>query len=118
MRTVRSADASAVESGGRKIEWTEPRLRILQGIGEELARTRPFAGLTIGICLHIEPKTAVLCKTLMRGGAQIALTGSPGTTQDDVAAPLSDLGVHVYGRQSDGRPDHLENISQVLRHVP
>ena len=37
-----------------------------------------FAGLTIGICLHIEPKTAVLCGVFQAGGADVVITGSPG----------------------------------------
>ncbi|MFH9001947.1 adenosylhomocysteinase [Streptomyces afghaniensis] len=73
-----------------------------------------FAGRRIGICLHIEPKTAVLVSFLARVGAQVTLTGSPGTTQEDTADALRAAGVTVIGHRSDDLDQHRANIAQVL----
>ena len=107
-----------VEQGLRKIAWAESRLLLLRRLREQFTATRPFSGLSIGICLHIEPKTAVLCGVLRAGGAEIAITGSPGTTQDDVAAALRTTGINVFGNRKDAGAQHMENIRQVLRHKP
>jgi adenosylhomocysteinase len=104
--------------GRARIAWIERQMRMLAGLREELARSRPFVGRTIGICLHIEPKTAVLCRVLRAGGAELAITGSPGTTQDDVADALSGEGDLVYGRRSDGAAEHARNVEGVLDRKP
>ena len=112
-----STDA-LVEQGLQKIRWAELHMRLLQRLREQFRQQQPFVGLTIGMCLHVEPKTAVLCYILQAGGANVVITGSPGTTKDDVAAALRSTGIIVYGQQDDGSAIHLEHIGQVLRHQP
>ena len=111
-------DHRLVEQGLRKIFWAERHLRLLGQLREQFAATNPFSGLTIGICLHVEPKTAVLCGILQAGGATVVITGSPGTTQDDVAAALRTTGATVFGSRKDDGGRHLENVRQVLRCEP
>lgn len=77
-----------------------------------------FTGRRIGICLHIEPKTAVLVSHLAQAGAHVTLTGSPGTTQEATAAALRDAGVHVIGHRSDSLEQHRDNIARVLDSEP
>ncbi|HEX3272930.1 MAG TPA: adenosylhomocysteinase, partial [Ktedonobacterales bacterium] len=101
-----------VEMGWRKIWWAERHMRLLKRLREEFERTQPFAGMTIGMCIHVEPKTAVLCNVLRAGGAKLVITGSPGTTKDDVAAALRSIGVTVLGRESESSAEHLENIRE------
>jgi adenosylhomocysteinase len=91
---------------------------VLTALGAQLAEERPFAGKAIGICLHIEPKTAAMCEVLLTGGASLVLTGSPGTTQDDVVAALRESGVVAYGCRNDRAGDHAANIRSVLSHRP
>ncbi len=107
-----------VEQGGQKIRWAELHQGLLQRLRKQFSETRPFAGLTVGICLHVEPKTAVLCTVLQAGGASVVITGSPGTTKNDVAAALREAGVIVYGQQEDDSARHQENIRRVLSHDP
>jgi adenosylhomocysteinase len=104
--------------GWRKIHWAERHMRLLRRLRDEFEDILPFAGLTIGMCIHVEPKTAVLCAVLRAGGAQLVITGSPGTTKDDVAAALRSLGVTVLGRESETSAEHLDNIREVLAHQP
>ncbi len=111
-------DDQLVEQGLQKVRWAETHMRLLQRLREQFRQTRPFAGLTIGMCLHVEPKTAVLCLVLQAGGARVVITGSPGTTKDDVAAAMRQSGIVVLGQQSDTSSIHLQNIRQVLSHQP
>lgn len=107
-----------VEQGIKKIKWIWSHLRILQQLEREFQNSKPFDGSKIGICLHVEPKTVGLIKVLQAGGAEMAITGSPGTTQDDVALALERMGVHVFGCSSDGRTEHIKNIKLVAQHNP
>jgi adenosylhomocysteinase len=107
-----------VERGMGRIEWASRHLCLLGRLREQFRATRPFAGLTIGICLHIEPKTAVLCGVFQAGGADVVITGSPGTTQDDVADALRQTGAIVLGSHEDDAEKHSENVRQVLLHKP
>src|SRR5713101_1634552 len=107
-----------VEQGLQKIRWAELHQQLLQRLRQQFSETKPFAGLTIGMCLHVEPKTAVLCFVLQAGGANVVITGSPGTTKNDVAAALRHAGVVVYGQQDDDSSRHQENIRQVMSHAP
>ncbi|HEX7736915.1 MAG TPA: adenosylhomocysteinase [Ktedonobacteraceae bacterium] len=109
---------SLVVQGQQKIRWAEMHQRLLGRLRAHFRETQPFAGLTIGMCLHVEPKTAVLCSVLQAGGAQVVITGSPGTTKNDVVAALRHAGIIVYGRQEDDSSQHRENIRQVMTHNP
>ncbi|MGI5135544.1 MULTISPECIES: adenosylhomocysteinase [unclassified Streptomyces] len=82
------------------------------------AHAAAFAGRRIGICLHIEPKTAVLVGYLAQAGAEVVLTGSPGTTQEDTADALRAYGITVVGHRSDDLAQYRENIAQVLGTQP
>src|ERR1700676_4618611 len=101
-----------VEQGRLKIRWAELHQGLLQRLRKQFGESQPFAGLTIGICLHVEPKTAVLCTVLQAGGASVVITGSPGTTKNDVAAALKHTGIIVYAQQEDDSTMPQENIRQ------
>ena len=106
------------ERGLQKTRWAELHLRLLNRLRQDWRTTRPFANITIGICLHVEPKTAVLCSVLQDGGAEVVITGSPGTTQDDVAASLESAGARVFTKNQDDAAAHLDNIRRVLSFKP
>ena len=101
-----------------RIDWARAHMPLLRELEAELSSTKPFAGMTIGICLHIEPKTAVLATALASGGAAIVITGSPGTTQNDVADWLAGKGFEVHGRREDGLAEHRRNITRVVERRP
>jgi adenosylhomocysteinase len=92
---------------------------VLAKIRSRFERDHPFKDLTIGMCMHLEMKTAVLGQTLQAGGAKIAITGSnPLSTQDDVAAALALSGPDVYAWRGVSESEHQENLSSVLAHKP
>jgi adenosylhomocysteinase len=110
--------AMSFDAAREKIDWARRHMPVLAGLREELETSRPFDGLLIGICLHVEPKTAVLCSVLRAGGAEVAITGSPGTTKDGVADALREQGIAVYGREKDDAIAHHANIEKVMSHQP
>ena len=74
------------KTGKDRVDWARQNMPILQSLKKRFSKTLPFRGQKISICLHVEAKSAVWVETLMAGGAEVAITGSPGSTQDDTAA--------------------------------
>ena len=77
--------------------------RLLAAIAAEFETTRPFAGLTIGTGIHLEPKTAALLLTLQRGGADVVSTGNLNSTQPETVDYLRERGIDG-DRRADARP--------------
>ena len=112
-------DMSLAPEGVRKIEWVQKHMPVLEHIKEEYLETQPFKGITIGSCLHLEPKTINLGLTLMAGGAEVAMTGcNPLSTHDDAVAGAADLGLNVYGWREQDDEEYYQTINMVLDHKP
>ena len=76
-------DISLAADGAHKIDWVKKNCPLLRGLEEDFRREQPFAGIRIALSVHLEAKTAYLCKVLAAGGAQMYVTGSnPLSTQD------------------------------------
>ena len=117
--TYEIEDIGLAQQGLRRMDWVREHMPVLRGIKEDFARTRPFDGLRIGICLHVEAKTGVWLEALASGGAHIAITGSPGTAQDEVAAALvAECGVQVFARKNETYDLHLNYAAKVLATEP
>lgn len=115
MSTIK--DLNLAPSGERKIRWVEAHMPVLRDIGSDFAREKPFSDLKIALSVHLEAKTAYLCRVLEMGGAEMHVTGSnPLSTQDDVAAALAAKGmdVHaVYGCTDEEYQAHLRSVLSV-----
>ena len=112
-------DPGLSEQGLRRLDWVREQMPILQALKKEFVKSRPFADMRLGICLHVEAKTGIWLETLLAGGAEIAITGSPGTTQDEVAAALvKEHGVQVFAKRSENFQQHLGHVKKVLSTVP
>jgi adenosylhomocysteinase len=113
------ADKDLRDEGRKRLDWARTRMPILSGLKNALGETKPFSGLKIGICLHVEPKTGVWLETLTAAGAEIAITGSPGTTDDSTAAVLADHpSINVFARRDETFEDHLAFARTVLETKP
>lgn len=89
-------DIELADAGRDRIEWADRDMPVLASIRERFERERPFEGLQIGCCLHVTTETANLVRTMVAGGAKVALCASnPLSTQDDTAAAL----VRYYGAE-------------------
>jgi adenosylhomocysteinase len=112
-------DAGLAPSGRRKIEWAQVRMGLLNKITEEFSRVRPFAGIRIGISIHLEAKTAYLAQVLQAGGGEVAVTGSnPLSTQDDVAAALAESGIGVFAWHGATPEEYEQHLNLVLDTKP
>ena len=91
------ADISLAPEGEKKINWVARNMPICSAIAKDFERTKPFQGLRITLSVHLEAKTAYLCRVLAMGGAEMFVTGSnPLSTQDDVVAALAAGGLEVF----------------------
>ena len=112
-------DLSLAPSGERKIGWVKKNCPLLRSLEEEFAQTRPFEGVRIALSIHLEAKTAYLCRVLAAGGAQLSVTGSnPLSTQDDVAAALVSGGLSVFAWHGTTDEEYDHHIDCVLRDGP
>ena len=112
-------DMSLAKEGIRKIEWVQRHMPVLEHIKKEYEETQPFKGITIGSCLHLEPKTINLGLTLQVGGAEVAMTGcNPLSTHDDAVAGAADLGLNIYGWRDQDDEEYYQTINMVLDHKP
>jgi len=105
--------------GFKKIDWAERHMKVLARIREEMERDRPLDGMKIGMALHVEAKTAVLVKTLIAAGAEVAITAcNPMSTQDDVAEALRSLGVKCYAKRGMSIEEYYSAIRKVADFMP
>ncbi|KUO39410.1 MAG: adenosylhomocysteinase [Candidatus Hadarchaeum yellowstonense] len=112
-------DIRLAAQGKRMMEWAERHMPVLAEIRRELAETKPLRGVTVGAALHTEAKTGVLVRTLVAGGARVAITScNPLSTRDEVAAALAKEGVHVYAWRGESTKDYYSNLNAVLETKP
>ena len=117
MSTIR--DISLAPSGERKIAWVEQNMPLCRALGAEFERTKPFAGLKVALSVHMEAKTAYLCRVMTRGGAEMHVTGcNPLSTQDDVAAALAAGGMDVHALHGCTAEEYDMCIDRVLEPGP
>ena len=101
-----------------RIDWVRESCRLLSCIAEEFGATRPFAGLTIGTGIHLEPKTVALILTLASGGARMISTGNLSSTQPDTVSYLRRSGVQVVGEATTDGSRHAGFLRDVLGEKP
>lgn len=110
-------DIHLAESGERKIDWVRKNCPLLNSLEKDFREEKPFDGVKIGLSIHLEAKTAYLCKVLTAGGAKMYITGSnPLSTQDDVAAALVKAGLSVFAWHGSNKEEYFRHIRRVLEH--
>ena len=112
-------DLSLWESGEQKIQWVKNNMPLLRSIEADFAKTKPFAGKRIALSIHLEAKTAYLCRVLAAGGAEMYITGSnPLSTQDDVAAALVHSGLNVFAWHGTTPEEYEAHTRRVIEAQP
>ena len=112
-------DISLAPSGHKKIEWARNHMPLLRGLEDEYSVSKPFQGKKISLSIHLEAKTAYLCKVLAACGAEMAVTGSNVlSTQDDIAAALADSGIRVFAYHGATEDEYYRHIEMCLEHAP
>ncbi len=102
-------------SGHQKLDWARPFMKVLNELKKEYFTEQPFKGIRLGMCIHLEAKTACLCEILKELGADLAITSSnPLSTQPDVAEALKEKGVNVFAEKTLDEKIYWDNLDQVL----
>ena len=115
----RIKDISLAPSGEMKINWVERNMPVLRDIGEDFKKEKPFAGMKVALSVHLEAKTAYLCRVMEMGGAEMYVTGSnPLSTQDDVAAALVSGGMNVFAEYGCSMEQYEQCLEEVLKVGP
>jgi len=86
-------DEKLAPSGALKIAWVKNHCDLLRTLEEEFTKTKPFAGKTIAMSIHMEAKTAYLALVLKAAGAKTVLG-----LDDLMTAPVNGSGCNPdYG---------------------
>lgn len=107
------------EQGSKNIEWAEMQMGALLKVKERFKKEKPLKGIKVGLALHVTKETAVLVRTLIAGGAEVAITGcNPLSTQDDVAAALAEEGINVWAYKGETKEDYYRYLTNVINFKP
>jgi adenosylhomocysteinase len=119
MKSYEIRDIGLAPEGHQKIQWVREHMPLLSRFEEEFERTKPLEGVKISLSVHLEAKTAYLCKVLAKGGAQMSVTGSNVlSTQDHIAAALAEDGMQVFAYHGASPEEYCRHIEMTLEHRP
>ena len=126
-------------SGERKIAWARKHMPLLRALEDKYAamplKQKPLKDARISLAIHMEAKTAYLCRVLTWAGAKVSAMGcNVLSTQDDVAAALAKgrtntqdkhdfgggeaAGVSVYAIHGENQKSYTKHIEMCLAHKP
>lgn len=112
-------DLKLAEQGKKNIEWAEANMGALLKIKERFEEEKPLEGIKIGMALHPTKETGVLVRTLIAGGADVAICAcNPLSTQDDVAAALAKEGVKIWAYKGETKEDYYRYLNKVIEFKP
>lgn len=112
-------DLKQADQGRRNMEVAELNMGALMEIKRRFEKEKPLSGVCVGLALHVTKETGILVRTLIAGGADVAITGcNPLSTQDDVAAALAEEGVKVWAYKGESREDYYRYIGYVIAAKP
>jgi adenosylhomocysteinase len=109
-------DPSLAGEGRQRIEWAAGEMPVLAQIKERFEKERPLSGVRIAACLHVTTETANLMETLAAGGAEVLLAASnPLSTQDDVAAALTEQSaIETFAIKGEDNDTYYKHLNAVL----
>ena len=126
-------------SGERKIAWVRNHMPLLRALEDKYApmqqAQKPLNDVKISLAIHMEAKTAYLCRVLTWAGATVSAMGcNVLSTQDDVAAALARgrtksldrhdhggravPGISVYAIRGENQKSYNKHIEMCLSHKP
>ncbi len=102
--------------GVMRIEWADRDMPVLKKVRERFTKEQPFKGKKIAACMHVTAETANLVRTLKDGGATVMLAASnPLSTQDDVAAALSEhYGIETFARKGEDTETFFKHLNAII----
>jgi adenosylhomocysteinase len=114
------ADPSLADAGRDRIAWADAQMPVLASVRERFAAQRPLDGVAVAACLHVTAETATLVRTLVAGGARVAIcAANPLSTQDDTAAALAaEEGVEVRARHGEDLDAYAGHVAALVEGEP
>jgi adenosylhomocysteinase len=93
---------------------------VLAQVRGRFAKERPLRGVRVGACLHVTAETANFVRTLLAGGAEVGLcAANPLSTQDDVAAALSERhGARVHAARGESAREYAKHVRTLVGERP
>ena len=112
-------DLNLAGQGKLNLEIAESRMQALIRVKERFVKEKPLKGIRIGMALHVTKETGILVRTLIAGGANVAITGcNPLSTQDDVASALAKDGVKIWAYKGESKEDYYRYLNNVIAFKP
>ena len=113
-------DFALADQGKKNIEWAFKDMPVMRAIKERFEKEQPFRNLKLVACIHVTKETAVLCRVMKAGGANVTLVASnPLSTQDDVAAALVKYyNIPTYAIAGESYEEYKYNIRRALQTEP
>jgi adenosylhomocysteinase len=113
-------DPALATKGRERIEWAGGEMPVLAQITDRFEKERPLQGIRIAACLHVTTETANLMETLAAGGGEVMLAASnPLSTQDDVAAALTEQsGIETFAIKGEDNDTYYKHLDAVIDAKP
>ncbi len=120
LELVPKSTPEALEEGIRRIEWARSHMGVLGAIRTRFEDEQPFAGLRVGMALHVEAKTCNLALALQAGGADVRLSGcNPDSTDDRVVVAMNEhYNLPTMAKKGQNRDEYYASLHWVLDHKP
>ena len=101
--------------GKMKIDWVRGFMPVLSAFEKRYSEEKPLAGLRVAVSVHMEAKTAYLCRVLRSCGAEVHGTGcNPLSTKDEIIAALDAEGIDVHGWFNATEEEYRQHITAAL----
>ncbi|MFA5829058.1 MAG: adenosylhomocysteinase [Candidatus Gracilibacteria bacterium] len=108
-----------INQGQMNLALAERSMSALMQLRERFRKEKTFSGVRIGMALHVTKETGVLVRTLIDGGAEVAITScNPLSTQDDIVAALNKEGVKVYGYKGESKEEYYAFLQKIIEFKP
>ncbi len=112
-------DIKLAPEGHRRIDWVSRHMPVLNHLIQKHQVKRPFDGIRMTVCIHLEAKSAYMAKAFQACGAEVTITGSnPLSTQDAIAAALVEDGIDVFGWHGATAGEYSSHIRSALEKGP
>lgn len=112
-------DINLWKYGEIKVNWVKNFMPIVNFLENKFSDSLLFADKVIGMCIHLEAKTARLALAFKNCGAKVVCAGSnPLSTQDDVAAYLVKEGIEVFAWKGESNEEYEQNLEEILIREP
>jgi len=115
----RTRNPEKAPEGHRRIDWVSRHMPVLNKLINQYSGEKPFKGIKIAICIHLEAKSAYMAKAFKECGAGVVITGSnPLSTQDAIATALVEDGIEVYAWHGATAEEYNSHIRSSIDRGP